>query len=299
VYTMRLIEKACYTAEFDAVMRAGVKSAKSSEEMVNSYAQFKEECEKIKDAIANETEKLEKALKDTKATTKEDVIDIAKTDDRKKDDEKTEAQYKQDAFNEDPWTRYAERCLDSRAHLYGELDTMTQNATYLKNLDLSKVRTPEGKTTAICFATNLNAEGITNPHTRTPPLRKDRLQKLGSAILKARAPLFQEDGDMDKAAAEEQPGTGDVFIALDGSKPGNHNKLTNWIKGSKITKQITIVYEYDTIKERKFRSKGVGTMCMTETLLLTTSSILRLPEVKYENVPGGTKGSSYGPAKAS
>ena len=54
---MRLIEKACYTTDMDAAIRAGVKASKSSAEMMESYKQFKEEVEKVNAALLDEKEK--------------------------------------------------------------------------------------------------------------------------------------------------------------------------------------------------------------------------------------------------
>lgn len=166
---------------------------------------------------------------------------------------------------------------------------------HIKELDVSKLKAVDGCIVAICFSNILNAEGVTRPHCRNPPLRKDRLQKLGQAILKARSPLFKDDGE--DADRTDAIGNGDLFIALDGSRVGNHTKLVNWIKGPKITRNISLFHDDDTIKERKFRAKGVGTMCMTETLLLTSCVALKLPEFKYESVPGGSKGSAFGLVK--
>ena len=112
--------------------------------------------------------------------------------------------------------------------------------------------------------------------------------------MKARSHLFKDGGEDD--SGELAPG--DLFIALDGSKTGNHTKVVNWIKGPKTTQNISLYYDYDSVKERKFKVKGsIGSMCMTETMLVTSHYPLKLPEFKYESVPGASKGSAYGPMK--
>ena len=145
------------------------------------------------------------------------------------------------------------------------METVAGNTNHLKELDAAKVKAQPGSSVAICFSSNLNAEGVTNPHCRNPPLRKDRLQKIGQAIIRSRSHLFQEE---DERHDPESLGRGDLFIALDGAKGGNHTKLVEWIKGSKVTRKISVFHDYDSIK----RTTGVGAMSMTEGLLLTSSS---------------------------
>ena len=293
MYALRLVEKACYSVDMDAAIRAGVKSAKSSEEMMASYTQIKEEVDKLNAVLLDEKDKKEAASKDANNEQEEPKM-IEEQKKTKKDDEQAIEQNIKDDFQSCPWTQYVERMMDSRSHLFAELETLTQNTNHLKALHATKVKGTQSSTVSICFSSNLNAEGVTNPHCRNPPLRKDRLHKIGQAIMKARSHLFKDDGDDDSG----ELGPGDLFIALDGSKAGNHTKLVNWIKGQKTTQKISLYYEYDSVKERKFKVKGtIGSMCMTETMLVTSSAPLKLPEFKYESVPGGSKGSAYGPMK--
>ena len=292
MYTLRLIEKACYTTDMDAAIRAGVKGSKSSEEIMQSYQQFKEEVEKVNAALLDEKEKKAAATEqeNTPDTDASKLIEGQKA--TKGGDEPPTGSDRRSPDPEDPWAQYVERLLRSRTQLFAEQETLTQNANILRESTASKVKASAGHSVAICFSSNLNAEGITNPHCRNPPLRKERLQKLGQAIVKARSHLFAEEDDSHDA---ESLGPGDLYIALDGSKGGNHTKLVNWIKGPKIVRKITLVYDYDSVKERKFRVKGPGTMCMDEKMLLVSSSALKIPKFRYEAAPGASEGSVYGP----
>ena len=100
--------------------------------------------------------------------------------------------------------------MDSRSHLFAELETLQQNTNHLKQLHATKVKGTQSSTVSICFSSNLNAEGVTNPHCRNPPLRKDRLHKIGQAIMKARSHLFKDDGDDDSG----ELGPGDLFYCI-------------------------------------------------------------------------------------
>ena len=293
MYALRLVEKACYSTDMDVAIRAGVKSAKSSEEMMTTYTHIKEEVDKLNAVLLGEKEKKAAASKEANDEQEEPKM-IEEQKKTKKDDERSIEQSIKDDFQSCPWTQYVERMMDSRVHLFAELETLTQNINHLKELPASKVKGTEASTVSICFSSNLNAEGITNPHCRNPPLRKDRLHKIGQAVMKARSHLFKDGGEDDSG----ELGPGDVFIALDGSKTGNHTKLVNWIKGSKTTQKTSLIYDYDSVKERKFKVKGsIGSMCQTETMLVTSHYPLKLPEFKYESVPGASKGSAYGPMK--
>ena len=64
MYALRFVEKACYSMDMDAAIRAGVKSAKSSEEMMAPYTQIKEEVDKLNAVLLDEKEKKEAASKD-------------------------------------------------------------------------------------------------------------------------------------------------------------------------------------------------------------------------------------------
>ena len=99
---------------------------------------------------------------------------------------------------------------------------------------------------------------MTNPHTRTAPLKKERLSKLGQAVMKARAPLYKDDNEEDEAC--NTLGYGDCVFALDASKAGNHSKLTNWIggKGSKLVKKkLSISMSTTPLRRGSSGSKGL------------------------------------------
>ena len=80
------------------------------------------------------------------------------------------------------WKEHAKRILDSRALLFSELETLSQNVTFLKQREIAKC----GRL-AYMFSSNLSSESITNPHIRSAPLKKERLRKLAAAMSKARA----------------------------------------------------------------------------------------------------------------
>ena len=284
------MEKVCYGIDLDPAIRSGIKSSKSSEEMLTAYTPFKEETDKLNATLTDEKEKKADASKGA-AAKEETAQPKTKMIEETVQKEKADEQHKEDP--ECPWKRYVERLLDSRAHLFAEHETVAGNTNHLKELEAAKVKAQSGSSVAICFSSNLNAEGVTNPHCRNPPLRKDRLQKIGQAIIRSRSHLFQDEVDHDP----ESLGTGDILIGMGGAKNGNHTKLVNWIRGSKVVRKITLFYDYESIKERKFRLKGVGTMAMTEGLLLASTAALRFPEFKYESVPGGSKDDTYGPMK--
>ena len=75
---------------------------------------------------------------------------------------------------------------------------------------LAKLDNPQGEPgkhyIGLLFNTRGAAEPITRPHTRVAPIKKDRLQKLCSAYIKARG---DETGTLPM---------GDAFICFDGGK---------------------------------------------------------------------------------
>ena len=62
-------------------------------------------------------------------------------------------------------------------------------------------------------------------------------------------------------------------------------------------KKITLLYEYESIKERKFKCKGIATVGMTEQILLCSHGAFKLPEMMFANCPGSNKGPGVGPLK--
>ena len=114
------------------------------------------------------------------------------------------------------WTSYAKRLRDSHIKLLVEAPTESSMAAALKDQSLSQVRgVPGVDYVGILFTTGLSSEAITEPHIRGAPFRRDRLIKVGSAIRKSRAHLFTDD-----ESSAGKLGKGDLFIALDGMKPG-------------------------------------------------------------------------------
>ena len=67
------------------------------------------------------------------------------------------------------------------------------------------------------------------------------------------------------------------------------------MKSKPVKKKITVIYDYTSLKERKFRCKGVATVIQTETLLLCSASNLQLAERPFKRSPGATKGDAIGP----
>ena len=128
---------------------------------------------------------------------------------------------------------------------------------------------------------------------------EDRLLKCGKAFLKARAPLHQDDG-----GAGSIMGPGDVFFALDNQKPGLIGKFTDFLKdpaGKKDTlfvKKFTVVYDFDSVRARKLRIKGLGTVNQTETMIaVTAGEPLSLPARKHKHYLDWNSGSLIGMVK--
>ena len=153
---------------------------------------------------------------------------------------------------------------------------------------------------AVWFTGGLGSEAITDPHRRGAPYRKERLLKCGKAFIKARQDLHTKGGEELTGSL----GPGEVFLACDNQKPGNLSKFTDWLKdgaGKKSNlhlRKFMLVYDFDTLKARKFRQKGVGTLKQEETLLVVTHSLpLQVPAKQHTHYPGANGGSVIGPIK--
>ena len=124
---------------------------------------------------------------------------------------------------------------------------------------------------------------------------QDRLIKCGKAFLKARQHLHENDGGL---------GPADVFFALDNQKPGLQQKFTDFLKDSNGKKdhlqirKFTLVYDFDSVRARKLRVKGLGTVNQTETMLaVTAGEALSIPIRKHKHYLDTNNGSIIGMVK--
>ncbi len=191
------------------------------------------------------------------------------------------------------WRKYAERLVDSHVTLIPEPQTESQLVTQLKAHDITKhSKGVKGVDyVAAIFTVGLSSESITDPHLRGAPFKKERLTKLGKSWLRARH-------DLHAAGGEAAPATllpGDMFIALDNQKSGLVPKLTNFLKDGQKShfteKRFTLVYDFDSVKNRKQRIKGVGTVNQTETMVVATLDNLSVPARQHKHYMGMNTGS--------
>ena len=117
--------------------------------------------------------------------------------------------------------------------------------------------------------------------------------KCGKAFLKARHALHD-----DQPGNTPTLGPGDVFFALDNMKPGLQQKFTDFLKdgnGKKdnlFVRKFTLVYDFDSVRARKLRVKGLGAVGQTETMIAVTSGEpLSVPTKKHKHYLDSNSGS--------
>ena len=117
--------------------------------------------------------------------------------------------------------------------------------------------------------------------------------KCGKAFLKARHALHD-----DQQSNPPTLGPGDAFFALDNMKPGLQQKFTDFLKdgnGKKdnlYVRKFTLVYDFDSVRARKLRVKGLGTVGQTETMIAVTSGEpLSVPMKKHTHYMDFNSGS--------
>ena len=126
-----------------------------------------------------------------------------------------------------------------------------------------------GRVTVFAYDVKLSGEAVTNPQTRKPPLR-NHYKKMMLAAFASRGPT-----------SSTALTASDVFIMFDGGKHGNHNELQTVFKqalpdddGSRRggfqkqlerkTSTIFVYYEEKSLRERKDKVRGVGTLDQLE-----------------------------------
>ena len=184
------------------------------------------------------------------------------------------------------WRDYAERIVRTYVCLIPELPTEVQLAAAITD-KLKSFGNLEGvpgrEYCAVMFNTRGAAESITKPHVRVAPVRKERITKLLSSFLKSRG---SEDGIL-------LPG--DMAIFFDGGKHGNKTKFSSMLKDSRgkktwqSCKTHAIMYGEDSLKLRRSRVRGVGTLKHIEHVQVFTSGPLDLPERRRKHYPGSNK----------
>jgi hypothetical protein len=89
---------------------------------------------------------------------------------------------------------------------------------------------------------------------------------------------------------------------MDNQKPGLHPKLTHFLRDSAgkswvQIKRFTVMYDYESVKARKTRVRGVGTINQTETVLMATVEPMALPVRAQSVYTGFNTGSVISPVK--
>ena len=134
---------------------------------------------------------------------------------------------------------------------------------------------------------------------RGAPFKKERLIKCGKAFIKARYECLSED----ERGTEPLLMDGDLFAALDNQKPGLVSKLYEFMKDSKgkrtyvSTKRFTMVYDFESMRARKQKVRGVGTINQTETLIAVSTDGLIVPVHPHKTYLGMNTGSIITDAK--
>lgn len=88
---------------------------------------------------------------------------------------------------------------------------------------------------------------------------------------------------------------GDMFLCLDGGKLGNATALLGPMKckdgkrGWTSKKRVLVMYDEDSLKARRSRVKGVGSLKQVETLHIVTKGVLDMPTKKRCHYPGSNK----------
>ena len=282
---LKLIDDAIYDTEFDPPLRAALKARRSPKEALDMYTAFKERVDDIRAAIKEGQPPAKPdaaagaasgATSSSSATASTAIPPTLVTP-------------SVGSSEDDPWKQFAERMVDTYVTLLSDENmTETQLAQSLKGLDIAHTRGKPGTDyVGIWFDPKLASETVTAPHIRVPPLRKERLWKLCHAVRKSRV-------DPDEVQAPLGLRLGDVFITTDAGKPGNKRKLHfAWKDSDKkagITKSFQIIYDENSVKKRKIRSKGVGTLQQSEGLYFTAKDSLALPEINHKHYTGSNKG---------
>ena len=298
--TLQLVEGLAFDAEYDPSLKNGLKNRKGFSEMLE-YAQIKEKIAEIK--VALEKEATPPPTTGSSAGTAgagktASGSELAGDGTEAGADLDTKDAEDRELF-EDHWRKYAERIVDSHVTLIAEPATEQQLVTRLKEQAVIKtIASVKGADyVGVFWCTGLSSESITEPHIRGAPFKKERLLKCGKAFLRARQDAHGQTG-------EPMLGPGDLFSALDNQKLGLVPKLISFLKDGSgkpccQVKRFTLVYDYDSIKARKCRVKGVGTINQTETMIMATSDLMVLPVKPHRHYTGFNTGSVIFPIRLS
>lgn len=193
----------------------------------------------------------------------------------------------------DEWLTFLENKFESFCTIVIDCDTRDELTETLKNTNLlSKVEGPA----ALVYDTKISGEASSNPNVRLPPFQVKQLRRYLQCFTMLREPAGDDQhipGDMRKR---------DQVIVLDGGRTGNDGAVgqafvdTNGRSMTKIKQQFSVLYDEDSIGNRKERVRGFVQQVEGLTVF-TTDGLADLPKVSRKHYTGTNYGSCIGPVR--
>lgn len=291
---MRLIEDTVFKDDYDPTIKCALKNAKSPEELM-SYQMFAEQVMEIDDALEKERSALHVDAPNGGSDTTGVDHDAASDLNTKKGGAGSStttvdpgaapslaAMLATSDTDEAKWVHAADRHVRSHCTLAIEAKTEAGCVTCLKD-----AKVPPGlagsEYVGIHFNPKLASEAATAPHLRAAPFRKDRYNRLCSAVIEARS---GPNGGVPP---------GDIIFLFDGGRPGLMVQyLVPWksVNGKRehFRKPFYMMFDEESVKRRRCLVRGCGVLGQIEGLSTLTQQILDVPERSRKHYHGTNKG---------
>lgn len=288
-----LLSTVVYGGQSDGTLKTALKSSADAMEVMNN-------CQFLKDAISDIGAKNKEETVGHPDSMEKNRGDIVAAEDEVGHSETTlsdlvtKEQLDADENGKlDEWLAYLNNKFESFCSLVIDQDTMGDLKSALEPLQiLQKVDGPA----MLLFDSKIAGEASSNPNCRLPPFQSKMLRRYVQAFTALRG------NGGDDQIAEGDLRKSDMICILDGGRSGNDSAVsqalmdTNGRAMSKVKQNFTILYDEESLGDRKERVRGF--VQQTEGLAVYTLEGLQLDKVSRKHYSGTNHGSNIGPVRA-
>ncbi|CAE7607095.1 unnamed protein product [Symbiodinium sp. CCMP2592] len=295
---MQMVESTCFLfdPQESSTIKTGLKNSKTAQEIAEEYNPWKKLVEEIDQKLATEGTVIQAAncQEEQEAAAASENAEAAKDTSAGQPKEASEEGVDLSSVQES-WLNYARRHISMYCTFVVEKGLSA--SALQKEIAKSRIGTARpaaGSNHVTYFDANVFGESVTSPHIRQGPLQAPVIQKMWTAVSKARA-------------MDDQPGTlppNDIVILVDGGRQNNSvllkavglsaSERATVDKGKKpqdgktLAREIVITLDEASVAARKFRkAKGLKLNCHQKALIFYNGRTT-IPSRSHKHFPQST-----------